>query len=36
VGGVAPRLLVVKAGRVSVEHRHVVDEPWRASRASGV
>lgn len=36
VGGVAPRRLVVKAGRVSVEHRHAVDEPWRVSRASGV
>ncbi len=29
VGGVAPRRLVVKAGRVTVEHRHAVDEPWR-------
>jgi len=36
VGGVAPRRLVVKSGRVTVEHRHTVDEPWRASRASGV
>jgi len=36
VGGVAPRHLVVKAGRITVEHRHVVDEPWRTSRASSV
>ncbi len=36
VGGVAPRRLVVKSGRVTVEHRHAVDEPWRASRASDV
>jgi imidazolonepropionase-like amidohydrolase len=36
VGGVAPRRLVVKAGRVTVEHHRTVDEPWRASRASGV
>lgn len=31
VGGVAPRRLVVKAGRVTVEHRHAIDEPWRAA-----
>jgi cytosine deaminase len=36
VGGVAPRRLVMKAGRVTVEHHRTVDEPWRASRASGV
>jgi cytosine/creatinine deaminase len=29
VGGLAPRRLVVKGGRISVEHRHAVDEPWR-------
>jgi cytosine/creatinine deaminase len=29
VGGLAPRRLVVKGGRVSVEHRHAVEEPWR-------
>ena len=28
VGGLAPRRLVVKGGRISVEHRHDVDEPW--------
>jgi cytosine deaminase len=36
VGGVAPRRLVAKAGRVTVEHHRAVDEPWRASRTSGV
>jgi cytosine deaminase len=36
VGGVAPRRLVVKAGRITVEHHRTVDEPWRASRASGM
>ena len=35
VGGVAPRRLVVKAGRVTVEHRHAVDEPWRAPTRTG-
>ncbi len=35
VGGVAPRRLVVKAGRVSVEHHHVLDEPWRAAPHRG-
>lgn len=35
VGGVAPRRLVVKAGRASVEHRHAVDEPWRAPTRTG-
>ncbi len=29
MGGLAPRRLVVKGGRISVEHRHAVDEPWR-------
>jgi cytosine/creatinine deaminase len=29
VGGLAPRRLIVKDGRVSVEHRHAVEEPWR-------
>jgi cytosine/creatinine deaminase len=35
VGGVAPRCLVVKSGRVSVEHRHAVDEPWRGPTRTG-
>ena len=35
VGGVAPRRLVVKAGHVTVEHRHAVDEPWRTARRTG-
>ena len=35
VGGVAPRRLVVKAGQVTVEHRHAVDEPWRTARRTG-
>ena len=35
VGAVAPRRLVVKAGRVTVEHRHTVDEPWRVSGPPG-
>ena len=35
VGGVAPRRLVVKAGRLTVEHRHAVDEPWRAPTRTG-
>jgi cytosine/creatinine deaminase len=29
VGGLAPRRLVVKGGRISVAHRHAVEEPWR-------
>lgn len=29
VAALAPRHLVVKAGRVTVEHEHVVREPWR-------
>jgi cytosine deaminase len=29
MGGLAPRRLVVKGGRISVEHHRAVDEPWR-------
>lgn len=33
VGGLAPRAFVIKSGRVSVEHRHAVEEPWRGEAA---